>query len=146
MTMKRMALVGCLSILSATPVLADDVKGEVTKIITAYEACYTKQDAACVAALFSKDGVFVGSAGKTDPLSNYTKTFKTGFNKLDSKLIETWQIDNDTPAAVGTFHISGKSDKGDALDAQGVWSAVYVKEGNGLKIKMLTAAVKPPTQ
>jgi ketosteroid isomerase-like protein len=143
--MKRLAFVGCLSILAA-PVMADDIKGEVTKIIKDYEGCYAKQDAQCIAAHYAKDGVFINAAGKTDPVTNYSKLFKTGFNKLEGTVTETWQIDSDTPAAVGTFHISGKSEKGDPLDAQGVWSAVYAKEGNSLKIKMLTASVKPPPQ
>ena len=69
---------------------------------------------------------------------------KAGFNKLDVSVDETWQIDEDTPAAVGKFHITGKNDKGEAVDAEGVWSAAYVKQDGGWKIRMLTASVKPP--
>ena len=115
-----------------------------TKIASSYQGCYTKQDPACVAALYTKDGAFINSAGKQDPLTAYTNTFKAGFNKLDASVDETWQIDEDTPAAVGKFHITGKNDKGEAMDAEGVWSAAYVKQDGGWKIRMLTASVKPP--
>jgi ketosteroid isomerase-like protein len=91
-----------------------------------------------------QDRLFINSAGKQDPLTAYTNTFKAGFNKLDASVDETWQIDEDTPAAVGKFHITGKNDKGEAMDAEGVWSAAYVKQDGGWKIRMLTASVKPP--
>ena len=39
-----------------------------------------------------------------------------------------------------------KNDKGEAVDAQGTWTAVYVKQADGWKFRMLTAAVKPPEQ
>ena len=70
--------------------------------------------------------------------------FKAGFNKLDSTVEEVWQVDNDTPAALGKFHITGKNDKGDALNASGTWTAVYVKVDGNWKIRMLTAAPVPP--
>jgi ketosteroid isomerase-like protein len=67
-----------------------------------------------------------------------------GYTAMDIPHNTTWQIDEDTPAAVGKFHITGKNDKGEAVDAEGVWSVAYVKQDGGWKIRMLTASVKPP--
>jgi ketosteroid isomerase-like protein len=144
--MKRSILALFIPFIFTVPAAAEDMKEVFTKIASSYQGCYTKQDPACVAALYTKDGAFINSAGKQDPLTVYTNTFKAGFNKLDISVDETWQIDEDTPAAVGKFHISGKNDKGEAVDAEGVWSAAYVKQDGDWKIRMLTAShqVKPP--
>jgi uncharacterized protein (TIGR02246 family) len=144
--MKRSLLVLCIPFAFITPAVADDFKQEASKILESYKACYTKQDAACVAALYTKDGIWVNSDGKKAVAAAYTDTFKAGFNKLEATIDDTLQIDNDTPGVIGKFHITGKNDKGEAVDAQGSYTAVYAKQGDGWKIKMLTAAVKPPEQ
>jgi len=143
--MKRSVLLAlCIPLMYMGPASADDFKQEVSKIALSYMDCYTKQDPACVAGLYTKDGVFINPAGKHDVATAYAGTFKAGFNKLDSTVDEVWQVDNDTPAAVGKFHITGKNDKGDALDASGTWTAVYLKVDGKWKIRMLTAAPIPP--
>src|SRR4051794_36449959 len=127
MEMKRPVLLAlCIPFIFTASALADDFKQEASKIAQSYEACYTKQDPACVAALYTKDGVFINPAGMQAVETAYAGTFKAGFNKLDSTVVEAWQVDNDTPAAMGKYHITGKNDKGDALDASGIWTAVYV--------------------
>ena len=143
--MKRSVLLA-LSIPFAfsAPASADDMKQEVSKMASVYMDCFSKQDPACVAGLYTKDGVFINPAGKHDVATAYAGTFKAGFNKLDSTVEEVWQVDNDTPAALGKFHITGKNDKGDALNASGTWTAVYAKVDGNWKIRMLTAAPVPP--
>ena len=143
--MKRSVLLAlCVPFMITAPASADDFKQEVSKMVLSYVDCYAKQDPACVAALYNKDGVFINPAGKHDVATVYAGTFKAGFNKLESTVDEVWQVDNDTPAAVGKFHITGKNDKGDALDASGTWTAVYVKVDGKWKPRMLTAAPIPP--
>jgi ketosteroid isomerase-like protein len=142
--MKRMVLALVFPFMFIVPAAAQDIKEEAGKIASSYQECYVKQDAACVKALYTKDGVFINAAGKQDPLAAYTGTFKAGFNKLDASVDASWPIDNDTPAAMGKFHITGKNDKGEAVDAEGIWSAVYAKQDGVWRISMLTAAVKPP--
>ncbi|MBR0692930.1 nuclear transport factor 2 family protein [Bradyrhizobium lablabi] len=143
--MKRSVLLAlCIPFVFSVPASADDMKQEVSKIASAYMDCYTKQDPACVAALYTKDGIFINPAGKHDVATAYAGTFKAGFNKLDATVDEVWQVDDDTPAAMGKFHITGKNDKGDALDASGTWTAVYVKVDGKWKARMLTAAPIPP--
>ena len=143
--MKRSVLLAlCIPFMFTASASADDFKQEVSKMVLSYIDCYTKQDPACVAALYTKDGVFINPAGKHDVATAYAGSFKAGFNKLDSTVEEVWQVDNDTPAALGKFHITGKNDKGDALNASGTWTAVYAKVDGNWKIRMLTAAPVPP--
>ncbi|TWI11307.1 uncharacterized protein (TIGR02246 family) [Bradyrhizobium daqingense] len=143
--MKRSVLFSlCIPLMSTAPAFAQDVKQEANKIASAYEGCYAKQDPACVAALYTKDGIFINPAGKHDVATYYAGAFKAGFNKLDATVDDVWQVDNDTPAAVGKFHITGKNDKGDALDASGTWTATYVKVDGQWKIRHLTASPAPP--
>jgi uncharacterized protein (TIGR02246 family) len=145
MEMKHSVLLAlCIPLMFTTPASADDFKQEVSKIALSYMDCFAKQDPACVAALYTKDGFFINPAGKHDVATAYAGTFKAGFNKLDAAVDEVWQVDNDTPAAVGKFHITGKNDKGDTLDASGTWTAVYVKVDDKWKVRMLTAAPNPP--
>src|SRR3954454_7925609 len=113
--MKRSLLALCIPFAFMTPAVADDFKQEASKLVEAYKACYTKQDAACIAALYTKDGIWVNPDGKKDVTAAYTDTFKAGFNKLESTIVETFQIDNDTPGVIGKFHITGKNDKGEAV-------------------------------
>ena len=143
--MKRSVLLAlCIPFMCTAPASADEFKQEVSKFLQSYKDCYTKQDPACVAALYTKDGVYINPAGKHDVATAYAGTFKAGFNKLDATVDEVWQVDNDTPAAMGKFHITGKNDKGDALDASGTWTTVYVKVDGKWKARMLTGAPIPP--
>ena len=82
--MKRSVLLAlCVPFMFTAPASADDFKQEVSKIVLSYVDCYTKQDPACVAALYTKDGVFINPAGKHDVATVYAGTFKAGFNKLE---------------------------------------------------------------
>ncbi|WP_439370891.1 YybH family protein [Bradyrhizobium sp. DASA03120] len=141
---RRVLLTLCTPFMFTASAFADDFKQEASKIAQTYEGCYTKQDAACVAALYTKDGVFINPMGKHDVATAYAGAFKAGFNKLEATVDEVWQVDNDTPAAMGKFHISGKNDKGDALDASGIWTGVYVKVDDKWKLRMLAASPAPP--
>ena len=126
------------------PASAEDMKQEFTKIAANYMACFNKQDAACIAALYTKDGFIVNPAGKHEIQVYYGNAFKAGLNKLESTVEEVWQVDNDTPGAMGKFHATGKNDKGEPMDSAGVWTAVYVKQDGQWKARMLTAAPNPP--
>jgi uncharacterized protein (TIGR02246 family) len=146
MEMKRSVLLALCVPFIAAPASADDMKQEVTKIAESYMACFNKQDASCIAALYTKDGFIVNPAGKHVLTEYYGGAFKAGMNKLESTVEETWQIDNDSPGAMGKFHVTGKNDKGEPMDSAGIWTAAYVKQDGGWKIRMLTAAPKPPEQ
>ena len=145
MEMKRSVLLAlCVPFVFSAPASADDIKQEVSKIASAYMDCFSKQDPACIAALYTKDGFIVNPAGKHDLTVYYGNAFKAGLTKLELTVDEAWEIDNDTPGAMGKFRATGKNDKGEAMDLAGVWTAVYVKQDGKWKARMLTAAPIPP--
>lgn len=147
MEMKHSLLLAlCIPAIFTAPARADDMKQEITKIASAYMDCFSKQDAACIAALYTKDGFIVNPAGKHAVTEYYAGAFKAGLTKLEATVEDVWQIDNDTPGAMGKFHVTGKSEKGEPMDMAGVWTAAYVKEDGKWKARMLTAAPKPPEQ
>lgn len=127
----------------ATPVRAQDLKQDVEKIGAAYTDCVAKHDAACVASLYSKDGIQVNPVGevKTDLKATYEDYFKNGEEKIAVKVNYAQPLGNDMAMAAGdvdvTFNVEPK------LRAL-FWSAVYVKEDGQWKIRMLTAGIKPP--
>ena len=62
----------------AVPAMAQDVKQEVEKVGTAYQECMGKHDAACVASLYSKDGVQINPGGVfSDIKATTTKISRT---------------------------------------------------------------------
>jgi hypothetical protein len=58
----------------AVPAMAQDVKQEVEKVRAAYETCVGKHDPACVAALYTKDGVQINPGGTFSDLKKTTRT------------------------------------------------------------------------
>jgi uncharacterized protein (TIGR02246 family) len=125
------------------PVRAQDIKSEVEKIGAAYTDCVAKHDGACVASLYSKDGIQVNVVGevKTDLKATYEDYFKGGEDKIAVKVNYAQPLGNDMAMAAGdvdiTFNVEPKL-------RPAFWSAVYVKEGGQWKIRMLTAGIKPP--
>jgi ketosteroid isomerase-like protein len=101
----------------SAPASADDMKQEITKIASAYMDCFSKQDPACIAALYTKDGFIVNPAGKHVITEYYGGAFKAGLTKLEATVDEVWEIDNDTPGAMGKFRVTGKNDKGEPMDS-----------------------------
>jgi uncharacterized protein (TIGR02246 family) len=143
--MKRSVLLAlCIPFLFSAPASADDMKQEVSTIVSVYMDCFSKQDPACIAALYTKDGFIVNPAGKHEILVYYSNAFKAGLNKLESTVDEVWQIDDDSPGAMGKYRVTGKNDKGEPMDLAGVWTAVYVKQDGKWKARMLTTAPIPP--
>ena len=127
----------------AVPAMAQDIKPEVEKIGAAYANCVAKHDGACVASLYSKDGVQVNPVGKviTDIKAAYEDNFKAGEEKIDPKVNYAQSLGNDMAMAAGdvdiTFNVEPKL-------RPAFWSAIYVKEGGQWKIRKLTAGIKPP--
>jgi ketosteroid isomerase-like protein len=146
--MLKLTLVLVLTAL-ALPARADDaaLKKEAEQLLTSYQECFnTKHDPACIAALYTADGIMVNPMGTTTPSKYYTSAFQTGFTKLNATVKEIYPAGSDGAIAVGTYHVTGKDKDGKELDAGGTWTAAYVKEGGKLKVRMLTAVPKPPAK
>ena len=137
----------CMIVALSAPALADeaDVKKQVDQIGSAYVESYKKQDPAGLVALYAKGGVLVNPMGvQTDLAAVYSGAFKAGFNQLEVKVDQAWPLGSDAALATGTYKASGKSPTGAPLEAGGLWTATYVREGGGLKIRMLTAFPPAP--
>ena len=129
----------------AVPAMAADIKQEVEKVAADYAACVSKQDPACVAALYTKDGVQINPGGvKTDLKATYEQNFKNGTNKIEIRMGQLWPINNDLILGEGETDIFGKNDKGEPTKTTVFWSVMDVRENGQMKIRMLTVAPKPP--
>ena len=91
----------------AVPAMAQDIKQEVEKVRAAYQECVGKHDAACVAALYSKDGVQINPGGIfSDLKKTYEDNFKSGDDSVVIRTDEIWVINNDLALAKGEADIS----------------------------------------
>jgi ketosteroid isomerase-like protein len=122
-----------------------DLKQEVQKIAATYSENFDKQNAAGIAALYASGGQQVNPAGPTTEVAKrYEGVFKAGFNHLDITVNEVSPLGADMALGLGEYHLTGKDQSGQPLDATGRWTAVYVVEGGARKIRMLTALPKAP--
>jgi uncharacterized protein (TIGR02246 family) len=129
----------------AVPAMAQDVKQEVEKVGTAYQECMGKHDAACVASLYSKDGVQINPNGVfSDIKALYEQNFKNGSDRLEGRTDHVRVVNNDLVLADGDADVFIKNDKGETNKVTIFWSAVDTRENGQLKIRMLTWAPKPP--
>ena len=130
------------------PARANDtaLKTEIEQLGASYMECYSKKDAACIAAHYTPEGIHVNQSPVQKPVEVYTNGFAAGFNKLDAKVVSASALGADSVIANGTYHVTGKDKDGKDLDARGKWSGVYVRQDGKLKIRMLTAVPNPPAK
>jgi uncharacterized protein (TIGR02246 family) len=136
----------CFSLLlSAIPATASDLKEEIGKIGSAYEQHFNKQDAAGITSLFTKNYLRVTQNGiEPDNTKFYEDSFKAGFNRLEVKTTEVQSLSENTALVTGEARVTGKSEKGDPLEVNVIWTAFDVRENGQWKIRMLTSLPKPP--
>ena len=138
----------CFSLLvSAVPATASDqnLKEELGKVASAYEQHFNKQDAAGITSLFTKNYLRVTQNGiEPDNTKYYEGAFKNGMNHLEIKTSDVQQLSDNMVMQTGEARVTGKSEKGDPLEANVIWSSVNVRENGQWKIRMLTSVPKPP--
>ena len=95
-----------------------------------------------MAALYTKEAVWVGPAGKivTDVKAQYEENFKNGENKIVTKIEGFWPQGNDAAIGKGNVDVTFNNDP----PVTAYWTAVYMREAGQLKIKMLTVGITPP--
>ena len=113
------------------------------------DEAYNKNDAAAVAALFTKDALLVAPDGMFSGRQAIEKRYADTFQRSPIISFNTSRerrylnaIDNAVWSAgqwFGTF----QSQTGPVF-AVGYWSAIYVREGDAWKIRMLTLNQTPP--
>jgi ketosteroid isomerase-like protein len=138
----------CFSLLlSAAPATASDqnLKEELGKVASAYEQYFNTKDAAGITSLFTKDYLRVTQNGiEPDNTKYYEGAFAAGMNNLKITTNAVQQLSENMAMQTGEALVTGKSEKGDPLKLDVIWSSVNVREGGQWKIRMLTSVPKPP--
>jgi uncharacterized protein (TIGR02246 family) len=118
----------------------------------AYEEGEDNNDPAAIAALFTEDAVFVTDRGPV----NGRKAIETWYTDL----FKGWhpknliiKFDGNAPNSIGTadnvlwatgeFSETGQGNTGGPIQLKGYWSAIYNREGDDWKLRMLTTNLTP---
>ena len=134
-----------IGLLISASAFAADPRTEVEKVTAAYAESYDKQNAAGIIALYAQGGALVNAAGvhsAAELAEYYAKSFKSGYNHLESTVNDAFSIAPDVVVGRGEFTVTGQGAKG-ALQAHGRWTCVYLRENGVLKIRQLTAVPIP---
>jgi uncharacterized protein (TIGR02246 family) len=125
-----------------------EAMAKVEKIVAQFDNGFRAQDAAAISKLFTEDGVYVPATGKIfrgqQQIENgYAGLFKAmgGIKAFDAKVDEARALSDGGAWAVGHATIEGGT-----LTTQNHFAAVYAADGNGLKVRMLSAGVNTPLQ
>jgi ketosteroid isomerase-like protein len=143
MRWRVLPLVGVICIASAAAFAqkASDVKSEAERIRQAYEAAFNKKDGAGIAALLTKDAVFVAPTGAViegrDKIRAGQEQTMKNFGDYTAKLVlDKVVVSGNAGWSIGRTIIS-HGGKEDHLH----WASAYAPEGGKLKIKMVTLGV-----
>ena len=158
--MKRglFALVG-LAISFAVPAFAQETCApdpqtteKILAIGKAYEEAENNNDAAALAALFTEDAIFVTNTGPINGRQAIEKWYtdlykgwhpKNFMIKFDGNAPHLIGTDGNALWATGEFSETGQGKTGEPLPIKGYWACIYVREGDGWKIRMLATNITP---
>ena len=128
--------------------LLGDVKAldEFGVLATKVDEAFNKNDAGALAALFTEDGVFVTPEGIFFGRQAIEKRYVELFQRwpVTSSTSQRNQLNAIDNAAwsTGEWWSTLQSESGLEFE-RGCWSAIYVREGDGWKIRMLTISEHP---
>jgi uncharacterized protein (TIGR02246 family) len=127
------------------PSVDPNVRKAVEAISASYKEHFNKNDAAGVAALFTKDGLLISQSlegpvksGTQAIVRRYEDLFKSGFTKMDTKVVQVAQLGDDAAIAWGEYEFIGQGKSGPTKLA-GTWSATYVRDTGTWKCRLLNA-------
>jgi uncharacterized protein (TIGR02246 family) len=124
-----------------------DLRQDAEKLMFAYAAIFNKQDAAGLAAFYTKDGVIINQRGVLSgpsAIEEYLQSlFKAGLNHEEVTVDDVSPLGADVVLVRGEYHITGQGQNG-ALKVDGNWGGVTVRDGGTLKIRLIMALPKPP--
>ena len=125
---------------------------KILAILKAYTEGMNNNDGAAVAALFTRDAVFVTTEG---PIIGrqaiqkwYTDLFhswhpKNRITKLDSNALHLIGTAGNELWATGEWGETGQGKNGEPLPIKGYWSMIYVREADDWKIRMMAWNTTP---
>jgi len=125
---------------------------KILAIAKAYEEGSSKNDPAAIAALFTDDAVFVPREGPVNGRQAIQKWYtdlykgwhpKNFMIKFDGNAPHLIGTDGNALWATGEFSETGQGKTGEPLPIKGYWACIYVREGDGWKIRMLATNITP---
>jgi uncharacterized protein (TIGR02246 family) len=120
--------------------MGKDLRHEIEKVGAAYVDNFNRQNAAGIAGLYVDGGVHINPAGpRTDIEQLYQAIFSAGFDHQETRVDEAWALGPNAAAALGQYRITGMDKAGNPLESAGLWTAAYVREQEGWRIKIQTA-------
>jgi ketosteroid isomerase-like protein len=139
-----MLIIGFLMLSPAFGQSDESIRAEVMKISAAHANNFNKQSAAGIAALYAQGATLVNASRVYKSVEeNFNNAFKAGFNQQEVTVDQVSSIAPDIAIGNGEHKNSGQGPNG-ALQVQGRWTAVYVRENGVWKIRRLTAVPIPP--
>jgi ketosteroid isomerase-like protein len=126
----------------SAPALADDadLKKQVEQGNSAFMASFNSMDVSGLAAIYATGAIVVDAAGaRTDIAQYFEDNFKTGLHRAETTVDQVWPLGPDTALGMGKYRVTGQSRVGTPIDAAGLWTATYVREGGKWKIRMHSA-------
>ena len=88
--------------------------------------------------LYAKNYLRVTQNGiEPDNTKFYEGGFKAGLDRLEVKTTEVQPLSEDMALSTGEAHVTGKSEKGDSIEINVIWTALDVRENGQWKIRML---------
>jgi ketosteroid isomerase-like protein len=138
----------CMIVALSAPAFADDadLKKQVEQGNSAFVKSFNSMDVAGLAAMYATGAIFVTAAGpRTDLVQLFEGMFKTGFNHAEITVDQVWPLGSDAALGMGKYRFTGKSREGAPIEAAGLWTATYVREGGKWKIRMSSVMPQPPT-
>ena len=127
---------------------ADSLRDQIQRLEATWLDAYQRGDGKAAAALVSNDVVVINSAGKT---SGGGDAYASGVEryariaKLSVQVDDVQPLGDNAAMATGNYVANIKTGGSEWLD-QGYWLRLYVRDGDGWKIRASSFSVKePPT-
>lgn len=129
----------CVIVAVSAPALADDadLKKQMEQRNSEFMASFNSMDVSSLVANYATGAIVVDFSGaRTDIAQYFEDSFKTGLHRAQTTVDQVWRLGPDTALGMGKYRVIGQSRIGTPIDAAGLWTATYVREGEKWKIRM----------
>src|SRR5580704_11408963 len=118
---------------------------KILALIEALNLAQNNNDAAAIAAFFTRDGVFVTLEGSIIARQAIQKWFtdlyqwwhpKNSIHKVDGNVVHSIGTAGNELWATGEWSETGQGKTGEPIPLKGYWSCIYVRESDDWKIRM----------
>ena len=143
----RASILSLVIVALSAPAFAQDAdfKKQLEQMGSVYLERFDKQDANGVAELYATGAIIVDPAGpRTDIVNVYKSAFNAGISHMHADTDQLRLLGSpDMALGTGRYLVSGTNASGTPIEAKGIWTATFVREGGQWKIGMLTTIPRP---